>query len=101
VPYDFDLAGLVNAAYAKPDPSLRLRSVTRRRYRGYCVSQEALRGAIQIVKSKRKDILAVLTGIPGYTVKEMEDNIEYLDGFFELAQDEEKLLKSFERSCLK
>jgi len=101
VPYDFDLAGLVNAAYAKPDPSLRLRSVTRRRYRGYCVSQEALRSAIQIVKSKREDILDVLTEIPGFTGKEIEDTTEYLDGFFELAQDEEKLLKTFERACLK
>jgi len=101
VPYDFDLAGLVNAAYAKPDASLRLRSVTKRRYRGYCLSQEALRGAIQTVKSKKEDILGVLTEIPGYTGKEVEDTTDYLGGFFELAQDEEKLLKTFERACLK
>ncbi len=102
IPYDFDLAGLVNAAYAKPDPSLRLRSVTKRVYRGYCgVGQEALRDAIQTVNSKREDILAVLNQIPGYSDKDRKNSIEYLDKFFKLARDEEKLLKSFERSCLK
>ena len=35
VPFDFDLSGLVNARYAKPDPSLGISRVTQRRYRGY------------------------------------------------------------------
>jgi len=35
VPYDFDLAGLVNARYAKPDPSLRITKVSQRLYRGF------------------------------------------------------------------
>lgn len=100
VPYDFDLSGLVNASYAKPDVSLRISTVTRRRYRGYCMEPEVLRSAIQIVKSKRDDIFAVLTGIPGYSGEEAEDKIEYLDKFFEQAQNEEKLLKLFERSCI-
>ncbi len=100
VPYDFDLAGLVNAAYAKPDPSFRIRKVTSRLYRGYCVSPEALEDAIQIVKSKRDDIFAVLSGIPGYSGKYAEKNIKYLDKFFEQAQNEEKLLDLYERSCI-
>lgn len=100
VPYDFDLAGLVNAAYAKPDPSFRIRKVTARLYRGYCLDPDAIQDAIQVVKSKRDDILTVLTGIPEYSGKEAEKNIKYLDKFFEQAQNEEKLMKSYERSCI-
>jgi hypothetical protein len=100
VPYDFDLAGLVNANYAKPDPSFRIRSVTRRLYRGYCVSQEALSGAIDIVQSKRDEILEVLHQIPGYSEKELENSIKYLNAYFEQAQNKEKLLKTFEKACL-
>ncbi len=100
VPYDFDLAGLVNASYAKPDPSFRIRKVTKRLYRGYCLSPKAVKDAIQTVKSKRDDILAVLTGMPGYSGKEAENKIKYLDKFFEQAQNEEKLLKLYERSCI-
>jgi hypothetical protein len=100
VPYDFDLAGLVNAAYAKPDRSFRIRKVTSRLYRGYCLSPEALEDAIQIFKSKRDDIFAVLSGIPGYSGKDAEKNIKYLDTFFEQAQNEAKLLDLYERSCI-
>ena len=36
VPYDFDHSGLVNAYYAKPNPMLKISSVTERIYRGLC-----------------------------------------------------------------
>jgi AAA family ATP:ADP antiporter len=36
VPYDFDFSGLVDAAYAGPPPSLPIRSVRERVYRGFC-----------------------------------------------------------------
>ena len=36
VPYDFDHSGLVNAYYAKPNPMLKINSVTERVYRGLC-----------------------------------------------------------------
>lgn len=36
IPYDFDLAGLVNARYARPDPALRIKTVRQRLYRGLC-----------------------------------------------------------------
>ena len=36
VPYDFDFSGLVNASYAGPPPSLPIRSVRERVFRGFC-----------------------------------------------------------------
>ncbi|MBT8095496.1 MAG: hypothetical protein KJO19_00555, partial [Woeseia sp.] len=36
IPYDFDLTGLVNARYARPDPLLRIKTVRQRLYRGLC-----------------------------------------------------------------
>ena len=101
VPYDFDLAGIVNAKYAKPDPSLRLRNVRMRRYRGFCSDTDVLRDAIGLVNSRRDDILRTVRDTPGLTVKEAEQTLDYLGGFFEKAGNEEKLLKSFERQCIK
>lgn len=100
VPYDFDLSGLVNANYAKPDASLRLKNVRQRLYRGYCIDHEALVGAIHTVKSKQAEILGVLKELPGYTEKMAEKSSAYLERFFELAENENKLLKSFEKKCL-
>ena len=100
VPYDFDLAGLVNARYAKPDPALGIRSVTQRRYRGYCVSTEVLISAIRRIKALRSDILQVPGEIPGLSAKNVAAEIKYLERFFDEAENEEKLIKSFEKRCL-
>ncbi len=65
LPYDFDMSGLVDARHARPNPRLKLKSVTVRRYRGYCTDQAILRGAIRAVLRQREPILDVIAGLPG------------------------------------
>ena len=100
VPYDFDLAGLVNAPYARPDPSLRISRVTQRLYRGYCISTDALKDALSTIKARRVDILDVISQLPGLSQKQIEATIKYLEQFFVRADDEDKIVRSFERKCL-
>ena len=100
VPYDFDRAGLVNARYARPHPDLRLRRVTQRRYRGYCGSIEALKGALQTIVRQHEDIIRVIEELPRLSEKDAESRARYLEGFFEAAANEDKLLRKFERRCL-
>jgi hypothetical protein len=101
VPYDFDLSGIVNASYAKPDPSLRLRNVRSRRYRGFCTDRESVRTALRRIVSQREDIYELARNTPGLAEKEAEQSVDYLQAFFDKADDEEKLLKSFDKRCLK
>lgn len=100
VPYDFDRAGLVNARYAKPDPSLNISRVTQRRYRGYCMSGEALKEALQAVVRRRDQIIRVIEALPHLSEKDIRSRARYLEGFFESAVKEDKLLRRFERRCL-
>jgi hypothetical protein len=100
VPFDFDLSGLVNAKYARPDPSFRISKVTRRLYRGYCISPEALMDAIRAIAGVKSDILAVMGQVPGLPDRNVKRNEQYLDKFFAQANDVEKLEQSFERKCL-
>jgi hypothetical protein len=99
IPYDFDLAGLVNAAYAKPDPSLKIKKVSKRLYRGFCTDTEVLREALRRITAKEKEILQIITALPLYSEREKERRIEYLMAFFRNAQEEEKMISSFERYC--
>lgn len=99
VPYDFDLAGIVNAPYAKPLPEMRLRSVRQRRYRGFCTDAETLRAAIRQVNARQSDIFGLIRSTPGLTEKDAEKAVDYLAGYFDKAADEEKLLTAFEREC--
>lgn len=100
VPYDFDMAGLVNARYAKPQPVLRLRSVKTRRYRGYCTGEEVLRDALRKVVARREDILRIVEELPGSSEKDTRSRSSFLQGFFKAASNEDKLLRKFERRCL-
>ncbi len=42
LPYDFDMAGLVNAPYATVNESLDIKSVQERLYRGYCHNESVM-----------------------------------------------------------
>ena len=100
VPYDFDLSGLVNARYARPDPSLGIRKVTSRRYRGYCISPEELKDAVSAIVERRDDVLGVVRQVPSLDEKDIKVMEEYLGEFFDQANDVDKLVRSFERRCL-
>lgn len=99
VPYDFDLSGVVNAIYAKPDPSLRLRNVRSRRYRGVCTKPETLFSAIRKLVEHEEDMYEVVRTTPGLSEKDKHADIEYLGQFFKKARDQEKLRARFEDHC--
>ncbi|MGB5447384.1 MAG: hypothetical protein WBM80_00495, partial [Woeseiaceae bacterium] len=100
VPYDFDRSGLVNARYARPDPSLRIKRVTQRAYRGYCMPGEAVREGLRVILDHHDDIIRVIRELPSLSEKDIESRTRFVDGFFEAAANEDKLLRRFESRCL-
>ena len=101
VPYDFDLSGLVNAPYAKPARELNIPSVRMRRYRGFCEERETVLEALRQVKALEPQVLKIAREAPGLGEKHRKKAGDYLARFFDKARNEEKLLKSFERRCVK
>ena len=99
VPYDFDQAGLVNARYAKPDRTLRIRRVTQRLYRGLCVPKDVLKLAVRQLKSQRTEIIGLLDQVPGLSSGEVEKQTRFLEKFFVEAEDEDKLIDEFVAEC--
>ena len=100
VPYDFDLAGIVSASYARPDPSLRIRSVRSRLYRGYCTDAGTLRTALESVIAKRDAIMNLARSTPAASEKDRERRMGYLEEFFSEAEDQEDMLRDFDRRCI-
>lgn len=99
VPYDFDRSGLVNARYARPDPSLRIKRVTQRQYRGYCMPGEAVRDGLREILDQQDDIIRVIRELPLLSEKDIKSRTRFVDGFFAAAADEDKLLRRFESRC--
>jgi len=99
VPYDFDLAGMVNASYARPDPSLKIRNVSIRKYRGFCTDTEILRNALISISAKEAEVMNIIANLPALSDQEKSKQSDYLGKFFRQADAQEALISSFERSC--
>src|SRR5260221_1139343 len=87
IPYDFDYAGLVNAAYAVPNEGLGITSVTERLYRGFARTMDELQANLNVFKEKKDVIMFYLTGFPLLSIKVKRDMTRYLEGFYKIIDD--------------
>jgi len=91
VPYDFDWTGLVSARYAKPDPSLRIRSVRQRMYRGLCRAGDELDVTLPAFLKQKGALYALVQDQEGLDEKQVEQTVKYLDEFYQIIEDPKKV----------
>jgi hypothetical protein len=84
VPFDLDYSGLVNSEYADPPPSLNLRSVTQRLYRGFCRPDIDWPAIFEHFTSSHADIIELVAAIPGLGRSSGRRAERYLENFFEI-----------------
>ena len=95
IPYDLDSTGLVNAHYARPPNNLRVRRITQRLYRGYCIHNSELPATLGRFRENREAILGLFRDEPLLTDRSRSTAIKYLEDFYESVnepEDVEKLL---------
>ncbi len=84
VPYDFDLAGAVNAPYASPNPDLGIRSVRQRLWRGFCRPNGAhLDAAIAAYQARRDDIYALYRAETRLEPRRLSLTLAWFDRFYD------------------
>lgn len=99
VPYDFDWSGLVDRRYAKPDPSLRIRNVRQRLFRGVCRPREEIDAVLPLFIEKKAEIYDLFRNQPQLEEKYVEKSLEYLDDFYETITDPGKVESRMLRDC--
>ena len=100
VPFDFDQTGLVNPPYAAPpDPSLGIRRVTQRKYRGLCEHNDEIAGAIAVFNRKRPELDALFSREDLPYPKDRQQALKYINGFYETVNDPQKLEKKVLSDC--
>lgn len=86
VPYDFDFSGIVEAPYASPDPSLGIRTVRDRLYRGFCwegVDYEALQ--LRYLEM-RPDFEALWIGLDLLEDGDRDRGLDFLELFYRILE---------------
>jgi hypothetical protein len=98
VPYDFDQAGLINAAYATPAPALGIRSVRQRLYRGLCTGEEHHAAAIDLL-NQRRGLLEAEFPMEGKMQSSNRRALRYIDSFYDIINDSDKRQRWIDDSC--
>ncbi|MFC1660226.1 hypothetical protein ACFL3S_02010 [Gemmatimonadota bacterium] len=104
VPFDFDFAGIVDARYASPDPSLPIRRVRQRLFRGFCPddagrSPEEYEPIYELFRLKKDEIYEMWRSQEGLGEDELKDSLEYFDDFYEILDDPGKIESRMMRNC--
>jgi hypothetical protein len=104
VPYDFDIAGIVNTRYADrlfgtPERKMGIRTVRQRVYRGLCWSEQHLADAFALFNQKREAIYALYRAQPELHPEILEETLEYLDAFYDTINDPQKVKREFTSKC--
>ena len=102
VPYDFDWTGAVNPPYAFPNPTLGIRSVEDRLYRGYCVSPDAILRAIALFSAKKEAIYALYQDDIGKLMPpdRRKRILDYFDDFYKTIGDPNSVRRDIIGACL-
>ncbi len=99
VPYDWDLAGLVDTSYALVDKQLGISTVRDRLYRGPCRSEADLDPVLEKFRARKGDIMALYDSLadlePGYR----RNAKKYLEEFYSLISRKDSVKKALVDGC--
>jgi len=99
--YDFDMAGFVNADYAKANPpQLGTGDVRQRVYRGFCKSKSAMEDIRKEYLDKEAAVHALVdqesSNFKAYEIKDMHN---YLDEFFAILKSDNQFQNAIVEGC--
>jgi hypothetical protein len=104
VPFDFDFSGIIDTRYAVPDQNVPIRSVRQRYFRGFCPdqlnrNQEEYEAVYVLFREKKEEIYDLWRNQIDLDENRLEDTLEYLDEFYEVLDDENKIQREMLATC--
>jgi hypothetical protein len=100
VPYDFDLAGLVNAPYAMPDPELGIQNVRQRLYQGHCINNSRVGSSIARFQEERDALYALVDGLEELEPTVRQSIASYMDEFYAIIGNPAEVERQIIGKCL-
>jgi hypothetical protein len=99
VPYDWDFSGFVDSPYAGPPEGISVAKVTDRVYRGYCASSAELPAIIAEYRAHRAEMMGLIENEPRLTANVKTKTTRFMDGFFAVLDDPDKVQKQIIAKC--
>ena len=99
VPYDFDLSGLVDADYSKPEGVPAYALADKRIYKGLCYTGDELKDAFEFYRNLKPEFESLINGqelISKYSRKQI---LRYIGDFYSVIDNENLFKKLFASTC--
>ena len=84
---------------AEPNPQFKIRNVKTRVYRGRCADNGILPDNLAYMVEKKPEMYAIIDSLTGFDDKNRREVTQYLDAFFEIAEDPGKVEKELIANC--
>jgi hypothetical protein len=101
MPYDFDMAGFVNAPYAVVDGQLPISNVRQRLYRGFCRPGDGVQQAIARLQAAKPAIFEVLRSETELDDRVRKDAVSFIEAFYSILDDPKNLQRRVVGACRK
>lgn len=99
VPFDLDMAGLVNADYAGVSPRLSFRDVRQRLYLGFCHPDTDFKALFARFQAQKNTMLALVKEVPGLSRASRIDSKGYLKKFFAVLRSTKRRERDIVKAC--
>jgi hypothetical protein len=99
VPYDFDYSGLVDANYAIPHESLSIKSVRERLFFGLCRNDDEYSRDLELFIAKKEELYNIIKNFKYLDERDKKQMIGFLDGFYELIDRNNTIIRIFKDEC--
>lgn len=97
--YDFDSSGIIDAEYAVPNPSLNIRRVTQRVYRGYCAHNDQVRQARSRLLAVEDRLMALVENDPLLGPRGKRVAMRFLERSMDILRDDRRFEREIIREC--
>ncbi len=100
IPYDFDMAGIVDARHATPNPRFSIDAVTDRLYRGRCTNNEYLQATLDHFIARQDAILELIATVDGPTDATRKKAARYVASFYTTILKPKSVERRMRRACI-
>lgn len=90
LPYDFDMAGVVDPPYAKPHAQFGISRVTQRAFRGTMAPPEIWTATLDLYRERKDVILALWKDDPHLTYWPKKRALRFIEGFYGIIENEKE-----------
>lgn len=100
VPYDFDMAGLVDAPHSAPSVNFNIRNVRQRLYRGRCMNNEHVATSVRAFIDHKEEIYDLVTSNEFYKNKTRKETLRFFDDFYRTIENPKLVQSELIEQCI-